>query len=61
MNKKLCDLKKTMCFFPKIGDTPLLYIKEKIVPEFGEKTHNIIRVSKKRKFNLDFLFSFIYS
>lgn len=47
MSNKLCDLEKTMWKCPKIGDTPLLYIKEKIVPDFGTKTHNTIRVSKK--------------
>ena len=47
MSNKLCDLKKTVRFFPKSFDTPLLYIKEKIVPEFGEKTYNTIRVSKR--------------
>ena len=40
MTNKLCDLKKLCGKSPKIVDTPLLYIKEKIVHEFGEKTHN---------------------
>ena len=44
MTNKLCDLKNLCGKCPKIGDTPLLYIKEKIVPEFGTKTHNTIRV-----------------
>lgn len=47
MTNKLCDLKKLCGKCPKIGDTPLLYIKEKIVPDFGQKTHNTIRISKK--------------
>ena len=47
MSNKLCDLEKTMWKMSKIGNTPLLYIKEKIAPEFGQKTHNTIRVSKK--------------
>lgn len=47
MTNKLCDLEKTMWKIPKIGDTPLYIYKEKIVPDFGEKTHNTIRVSKK--------------
>ena len=47
MTNKLCDLEKTMWKIPKIGNTPLLYKKEKIAPDFGEKTHNTIRVSKK--------------
>ena len=47
MTNKLCDLEKTMWKMPKIGNTPLLYIKEKNAPEFGQKTHNTIRVSKK--------------
>ena len=47
MSNKLCDLEKIMWKIPKNGDTPLLYIKEKIVPEFlGFSTSNI-RVSKK--------------
>ena len=52
MSNKLCDLEKTMWKMPKIGNTPLLYIKEKIAPEFGQKTHNTtleyIRVISKR-------------
>lgn len=44
MNNKLCFLNKTMWKMSKIGDTPLLYIKEKIAPDFGQKTHNTIRV-----------------
>ena len=44
MNKKLCGGVEQG---PKIGDTPLLYIKEKIVPDFGTLKHPTIRVSKK--------------
>ena len=48
MTNKLCDLKKLCGKSTKIGDTPLLYIKEKIVPEFcGKNTYETIRVSKK--------------
>lgn len=47
MVNKLCDLEKTMWKMSKIGNTPLLYIKEKNAPDFGQKTHNTIRVSKK--------------
>ena len=47
MTNKLCDLEKTMWKMTKSFDTPLLYIKEKSVHEFGQKTHNTIRVSKK--------------
>ena len=37
MSNKLCDLEKTMWKMTKIGNTPLLYIKEKNAPEFGQK------------------------
>ena len=48
MTNKLCDLKKLCGKSTKIGDTPLLYIKEKIVPEFcGKNTYETIRISKK--------------
>ena len=47
MSNKLCDLKKLYGKSTEIGDTPLLYIKEKIVPDFVEKTYNTIRVSKR--------------
>ena len=46
MSNKLCDLEKTMWKMTKIGDTPLLYIKEKIVPDFAPLRHPT-RVSKK--------------
>ena len=44
MNKKLCGGVEQG---PKNGNTPLLYKKEKIVPEFGTLKHPTIRVSKK--------------
>ena len=44
MTNKLCDLEKLCGKCTKSGDTPL-YIKN--VPDFGQKTHNTIRVSKK--------------
>lgn len=49
---------KIMWKIPKIGDTPLIYIKEKIVPDFGEKTHNTIRVYKSdfEKISLFFIY-----
>ena len=47
MTNKLCDLEKLCGKSTKIGDTPLLYIKEKIVPEFCGKNTSHIRVSKK--------------
>ena len=58
MTNKLCDLEKTMWKMTKIGNTPLLYIKEKNAPEFGQKTHNTIRVFKG---NLPTGFPFLYS
>ena len=36
MNKKLCGGVEQG---PKIGNTPLLYIKEKIAPDFGTLKH----------------------
>ena len=48
MSNKLCDLEKLCGKSTKIGNTPLLYIKEKIAPEFcGKNTYETIRVSKK--------------
>ena len=48
MTNKLSDLKKLCGKCPKIGDTPLLYIKEKIVPEFWTKnTYETIQLLKK--------------
>ena len=48
MTNKLCDLKKLCGKSTKIGDTPLLYIKEKIVPEFcGKNTYETIQLLKK--------------
>ena len=44
MTNKLCDLKKLYGKSTEIGNTPLLYIKEKIAPDFVEKTYNTIRV-----------------
>ena len=44
MNKKLCGGVEQG---GKIGDTPLLYIKEKSVPDFAPLKHPTIRVSKK--------------
>ena len=41
MTNKLCDLEKLCVKSPKSG-TRLYYIKS--VPDFGEKTHNPIRV-----------------
>ena len=55
MSNKLCDLEKTMWKMTKIGDTPLIYIR---VPDFGQKTHNTIRVFKG---NLPTGFPFLYS
>ena len=48
MTNKLCDLKKLCGKSTKIGNTPLLYIKEKIVPEFcGKNTYETIQLLKK--------------
>lgn len=48
MNKKLCDLEKTMWKMSKSFDTSLLYKKEKIVREFRLcATYETIRISKK--------------
>ena len=47
MTNKLCDLEKSCGKSTKSGDTPLLIKKEKIVPDFVEKPHDTIRVSKK--------------
>ena len=59
MSNKLCDLKKLCGKCPKIGNTPLLYNKEKIAPDFGPKTHNTIRVSKKGNLTIGFLLFFL--
>ena len=47
MTNKLCDLEKSCGKSTKSGDTPLLIKKEKVVPDFVEKPHDTIRVSKK--------------
>ena len=48
MTNKLCDLKKLCGKSTKIGNTPLLYIKEKIAPEFcGKNTYETIQLLKK--------------
>ena len=57
MSDKLCDLEKLYGKCPKSG-TLLYYIKEKIVPDFGQKTYNTIRVFKG---NLPTGFPFLYS
>ena len=57
MVNKLCFLKKLCGKCPKSCDTPLIIFKN-VSQQFGQKTHNTIRVSNKRKSKLNFLFSF---